>query len=219
MGAAEAYPGPQALGQIREAELLRAAQVLGLREVRFLDYVDGHLDQADPAEAVAKIAGHLRRVKPQVVVTFGPEGSYGHPDHIAISQLTTAACFQAAAAGGEAGAPHSVSKLYFMAESKEMLDVYEDVFGDIIMNVDGVARRPAPWLPWASTTRIDTSAYQDLVWKAVSCHQSQLSAYARLQQLTDLQHEILWGSRSFYRALSLVNGGRKREDDLFEGLG
>src|SRR5262245_48764454 len=78
------YPGPEALGRIREAELQAAANVLKLCEIRFLDYIDGDLDKADPREAVAKIVGHLRRVRPDVVLTFDPNGAYGHPDHIAI---------------------------------------------------------------------------------------------------------------------------------------
>jgi LmbE family N-acetylglucosaminyl deacetylase len=89
-------PGLEALGRIREAELHAAADVLGLHEVNFLNYIDGDLDRAEPEQAVAKIAGHIRRVKPHVVVTFDPFGSYGHPDHIAICQFTTAACVAAA---------------------------------------------------------------------------------------------------------------------------
>src|SRR5438552_16521165 len=50
-------PGLEALGRMREAELFAAADVLGIRRVNFLDYIDGELDQADPTEAVAKIAG------------------------------------------------------------------------------------------------------------------------------------------------------------------
>ena len=73
------------------------------------------------AEAIEKIADHLRRVRPQVVITFGPEGAYGHPDHIAISQLTTAAIVCAAdpsfGFGGAIGEPHRVSKLYYIAWS------------------------------------------------------------------------------------------------------
>ena len=84
MGSESDNPGLEALGRMRETELLAAAEVLGIRHVDFLDYVDGDLDAANPTEAVAKIAGHLRRVKPQVVVTFGQYGGYGHPDHIAI---------------------------------------------------------------------------------------------------------------------------------------
>src|SRR5579863_4413965 len=56
------YPGPAALGRIREQELLQAAKVLSIRSVDFLDYVDGDLDQAHPPEIIAKIVAHLRRV-------------------------------------------------------------------------------------------------------------------------------------------------------------
>lgn len=46
------YPGPEALGKMREAELLNAAKELGIREVNFLDYMDGDLDQANASEAI-----------------------------------------------------------------------------------------------------------------------------------------------------------------------
>src|SRR5579862_7689868 len=110
-----AHPGAHALGQIRERELRAAASVLGVREVSLLDYHDQHLDSADPRGAVAAIAWHLRRVRPDVVVTFGPDGAYGHPDHVAISQFTTAAIVAAAdpALTGDAVefrlTPHAVS--------------------------------------------------------------------------------------------------------------
>lgn len=218
------YPGLETLGQIREAELLAAARALGLREVKFLDYVDGDLDQADPAEAVAKIVGHLRRVRPHVVITFAPEGAYGHPDHIAISQFTTAAVVATSdpnygALNGRAPqATHRVSKLYYMAWPKDKWAAYQSVFGDLVMNVEGVERRAAPWPDWAITTLIDTEAYWPAVWQAVSCHKTQLAAYSRLEYLPEEHHKGLWGSQEYYRALSLANGGRKREIDLFEGL-
>ena len=63
------------LGRVRTTELINAAKVLGLREVNFLDYIDGDLDQADHAEATRKIATHIRRIQPQVVVTFVPDGA------------------------------------------------------------------------------------------------------------------------------------------------
>ena len=65
-GRPEENPGPAALGSIREQELRSAASVLGLKEVQFLDYQDGELDQADPAEAIGKVLDHIRRVRPQV---------------------------------------------------------------------------------------------------------------------------------------------------------
>src|SRR5438105_4335265 len=78
------HPGRDALGSIREAELRAAASVLGVHEVTLLDYRDQHLDEADPHQAVAALVRHLRRIRPDVVLTFGADGAYGHPDHIAI---------------------------------------------------------------------------------------------------------------------------------------
>ena len=61
-GPEEDYPGPELLGRQRAAELRAAAKVLGLSEVVFLDYLDGQLDQANPAEAMSAIcAGSGRR--------------------------------------------------------------------------------------------------------------------------------------------------------------
>jgi LmbE family N-acetylglucosaminyl deacetylase len=99
------HPGRIGLGSIREAELRTAAAMLGVREVSLLDYPDQQLDRADPREAIAGITAHIRRIRPDVVVTFGPDGAYGHPDHIAISQFTTAAIVAAADArfGGHRG--------------------------------------------------------------------------------------------------------------------
>ncbi len=70
----EAYPGLAGLGQIREAELRAATNHLGVRETICLDYIDGDLDQANPAEAIAKIVDEVRRVRAQVVITFAPNG-------------------------------------------------------------------------------------------------------------------------------------------------
>ena len=112
----ELHPGPAALAGIREAELRAAAGVLGVRELILLGYPDQELDRADPHEAVSRIAQAIRRARPHVVLTFGPDGAYGHPDHVAISQLTTAAIVAAADASFTTGeslavAPHAVSKL------------------------------------------------------------------------------------------------------------
>lgn len=218
-----ANPGLSALGTLRAAELQAAARVLGLGRVDFLDYVDGELDQAEPAEVIGKIAACLRAVRPQVVVTFGPEGGYGHPDHIAICQFTTAAVMLAGANGSLpdvhlSDAPHQVSKLYYKVWTAAEGAAYQAVFGDLIMPVDGVARGGAPWPDWAITTRLDTARYWPTVWQAIICHQSQLTNYAALAALPPEHHQALWGSQGFYRALSLVNGGRAVEDDLFAGL-
>ena len=220
-GVESEYPGLEALGKIREAELLAAAGVLGIRRVDFLDYLDGDLDQAHPAEVIAKIVGHVRRVKPDVVVTFGPDGAYGHPDHIAICQFTTAAIVEAANPTSlyyQDLDPHSVSKLYYMAPTQQLGVAYQAVFGDLVMHVDGVERSGIGCPEWMITTRIDTKDYRQNVWEAVLCHQSQLPVYRQLEHASKEYQEELWDTQTYYRAFSLVNGGRRVEDDLFEGL-
>jgi LmbE family N-acetylglucosaminyl deacetylase len=94
--------------------------------VDFLDYMDGELDQADPAEVTAKIVEHIRHIRPHVVVTFGPDGAYGHPDHIAISQTTTSVIVCAADpayATSNGFRPHRVSRLYYMAAPADLISV------------------------------------------------------------------------------------------------
>jgi LmbE family N-acetylglucosaminyl deacetylase len=205
------HPGPAELARIREAELRAAASELGVNNVSCLDYRDGQLDRANPREAIADIAHHLRRHRPDVVITFGPDGAYGHPDHIAISQFTTAAMVAAADA-------HVVSKLYYMAWPASTWAAYEHAIHKLVSSVDGVERQATPWPDWAITTVIDTRKYWPTVWRAVSCHQSQVAAYEGLRNLAPEHHEAVWGSQSFYRALSHVNGGRVQETDLFEGI-
>lgn len=215
------HPGPEALGRIREAELRAAAAELGVSDVSVLDHLDGRLDQADPAETVAEIAVHLRRARPQVVVTFDPFGAYGHPDHVAICQLTTAAVLAAADpsfAAGPGAAAHRVAKLYYMAVTPAKWVAYQHAFKRLVSVVDGVEREATPWPGWSVTTRVDTADVWPAVWRAIQCHRSQVAGYARLAELSAEDHAGLWGTQEFYRALSLVNGGRARESDLFEGL-
>jgi LmbE family N-acetylglucosaminyl deacetylase len=212
---------PVEVGHVREAELRAAAEALGIREVTLLGYPDSCLDHVEPATAIRAVAGHIRRIRPDVVVTFGPEGAYGHPDHIAISQFTTAATICAADCGyylGDASAPHRVAKLYYLAWRSRKWDAYQAAFRKLTSTVDGVERQAIPWPDWAVTTAIDTSAYWPEVWEAVRCHVTQMSIYERLEDLSPQQQSELWGSQEFYRAYSVVNGGRLAETDLFDGV-
>lgn len=114
---------PENLGQVREQELRNACAAVGVTDVAFLDYIDGHLAEAPPAEVTRKIVGHLRRFRPAVVATFDPKGGYGHVDHMAIHRLTLAAIAAAAdpAYAPELGAPHRVRKVYYTAIPRERL--------------------------------------------------------------------------------------------------
>jgi hypothetical protein len=115
-------------------------------------------------------------------------------------------------------APHRVEKLFYLAWRNSKWEAFESAFRKLTSMVDGIQRQAAPWPDWAVTTEIDTSAYWPIVWKAVCCHQTQLSIYERLGDLDEAQQTALWGTQEFYRVYSSVNGGRKLETDLFEGL-
>lgn len=217
---------PVEVGRVREAELHAAAQVLGIREVSILGYPDGAVDQVPAPIAIRAITAHIRRIRPHVIVTFGPDGAYGHPDHIAISQFTTSATVCAADAfypvddGSELDLrpPHRTSKLHFVAWRRNKWEAYQAALRRLTSVVDGIERQATPWPDWAITTELDTSNVWPIVWKAVCCHRTQMAIYNRLEDLPEEQHVALWGSQEFYRVFSSVNGGRKLETDLFEGL-
>lgn len=210
------------VGRVRETELRAAAAVLGICEVSLLNYPDGGVDQVQPDTAIRTIVTYIRRIRPHVILTFGPEGGYGHPDHIAISQFTTAAAICAAdarfAIDGSSQSPHRTAKLYYLAWRQNKWDAYQAAFRRLVSTVDGVERQATAWPDWAVTTEIETSAYWPVVWRAVGCHETQMSIYERLAELSEVQQTALWGSQEFYRAYSSVNGGREMETDLFKGL-
>lgn len=211
-------PSDEEVGRVREGELRRAADVLGVSSVSLLDYRDGQLDRADAGEATGRIVAEIRRVRPQVVVTFDPKGAYGHPDHIAISQLACGAVVAAADAAYGGGEPHRVSKLYYFGLPPRIWALYQAAFKRLVSVVDGVEREVSPWPEWALTTRIDARHHWETAWRAIRCHETQLAVYAGLEQLTAEQHETMWGDQHLYRVFSSVNGGRAVETDLFEGL-
>ena len=216
----EHRPTDAKVGRVREAELRAAACELGVRELTLLGYLDGELDAADPGEVVGRIVAELRRVRPHVVVTFDPFGAYGHPDHVAICQFTTAAVAAAAdPAFHDSGLPpHQVAKLYYLVLTAAAWSAYQAAFKTLVSRVDGEERRAISWPDWAVSARLDTHEQWETVWRAVQRHETQLALYQQLGSLTPAHHQALWGEQSFYRAVSLVNGGRAMETDLFAGI-
>lgn len=69
------------LGPVREKELLKAAEILGIQQVHFLDYMDATLETQDENEAVERIAGLLNELQPELIYTFEENGISHHPDH------------------------------------------------------------------------------------------------------------------------------------------
>lgn len=123
------------LAEMREDELRRAASALGLKAVYFLGYrdsgmpgsLDNHHPQAlvsAPLEQVARqVAGYIREVRPQVVITFDPIGGYRHPDHVAIHRATVEAFHIAGDASQDINnlPPYSPQKLYYSTFSRRFL--------------------------------------------------------------------------------------------------
>ncbi len=83
-------PVPERMA-LREAELRACLSVLGVTEHRWLGYGDGQCAQVHDDEAAATLAEILTEVRPDTVLTFGPDGATGHPDHIAACRWTTKA--------------------------------------------------------------------------------------------------------------------------------
>jgi LmbE family N-acetylglucosaminyl deacetylase len=119
------------IGAVREAELRLACERLGVAQVRCWDYLDGALAEADFHALVGQVVRLIREFQPTVVVSFGPDGGYGHPDHITISAATTAACRLAAvpdsypeqlAAGLTSHQPGRLYHAYFPAHDVLLLD-------------------------------------------------------------------------------------------------
>ena len=81
------------LAAIRERELHAAGKQLGLTESRCLDFPDGELAHLDRQVLVELVSGVLGELGPDVVITFGPDGFSGHPDHVAVGAAVTAACY------------------------------------------------------------------------------------------------------------------------------
>ena len=232
---AERLQGYADLAALRQAELRCAAEHLGLRSVRFLDYRDsgmaGSPDNRHPAalaaapldQVVARVTAVLRAVRPQVVVTFDPFGGYGHPDHIAAHQATVRA-FEAAGRADlfpQAGPPFSPHKLYFHTFPRRALRL-------LIALLRLTGRDPRRW---GSNRDIDLTAIAALdfpihAWidvrtvvavrqRAAACHASQGGAAAG--RIPALLTRLLSGRESFTRAAP-PPGAHRRERDLFDGL-
>jgi len=180
--------GPEEAARVRERELQAACAVLGVREVRFLGYCDGELAQADPAEVTARMAQAMREMRPQVVITFGPDGISGHPDHVAVSRLATAA-FDAVAIQG------FVRRLYYVAPSPATEQGCGVPAGEISERVVG----------------IDIAPYREAKVRAMQCHRSQRQPFPG-QPAKEAERLVC---HEFFR---LARGQSTPEADLFADL-
>lgn len=101
---------PDQMAEIREKELEESLRIIGVKEHHWLDYFDGACDAVPHDEAVAKLKPIFLDVQPDSVLTFGPEGLTGHPDHMAVSEWTADAFSRYAKPG---------ASLYYAVHSTE----------------------------------------------------------------------------------------------------
>lgn len=184
----------QALARIRTREIHEAAAVLSVTDVEVLDHPDGMLPWVDPESLEVDIRRSLARLVPDVVVTFGPDGLYWHPDHIAVCERTTAVI---------AALPAPAPALYFVTIPPGQLRAVADEAG----------RRGAnPWLvhglddPDAfgamadpPSLVLDVRAVAPRKLAALGCHRSQTTGGA-IDALTADDAPRLFGVEHYRRA-------------------
>lgn len=220
---------PENLSQVREQELRSACAAVGVTDVSFLDYIDGHLAEADPDEVVGKIVRHLRRFRPDVVVTFAPNGGYGHVDHVAIHHRTLAGLAAAAdpARYPGAGEPHRVCKVYFGAMPRSrLLKMREEARarGEDFVPGGDQATLPVEEMGTpdeAITTRavLDDAAFA-AKRRAMAAHATQMPADSPWAQASEEQLRQFMGVETYQLVPPpiSVRAFPTPEDDVFAGL-
>jgi N-acetyl-1-D-myo-inositol-2-amino-2-deoxy-alpha-D-glucopyranoside deacetylase len=193
----ELGPSPDAdgaaLGERREAELLAAARVLGIHCVECLGHPDGELEWSTELEN--DVTSHLRRGRPDMVITFGPEGLYWHPDHIAVHRATGAALRSLASEGFTPWLYHVTWPEGRMRELVSAARARGAPSGTWGLDPDSFG---AP--PETITTVVDVRAVLDRKLRAIRCHRSQLGSDHLLSGLPRELAEELLGDEYFVRA-------------------
>lgn len=187
-----AVDGADQLGGYRIGELTSALRELGVDRPRYLAGAGRWRDSgmegsparhrqrfadADMDEAVAELVAVLRDFRPHVVVTYDPNGGYGHPDHIQAHRVTTAAV-AASAGDGHPGEPWQVPKFYWtVMDGESMAEALESLNG--IELPESWVRIPATALPFDLGHRIDAiiDAQDSLPAKvaAMRAHETQVT--------------------------------------------
>ncbi len=223
------------VADLRMSELRCAASHLKLAGVHLLGYRDsgmaGSADNKHPRalamapleEVAAKVTDHIRRLKPQVIITFDPVGGYCHPDHIAIHNATVQA-FHAAGENSRFPGQHPVhqpSKLYYHTFSRRFLRLAVLLLplfgtnprkfgknGDIDL-METVSH------DFPIHARIDFSPVADHKALAAACHASQTTGPT--SGIMRMFFRLAGRRETFMRAFPEAPA-RLRETDLFSGL-
>ena len=158
--------GPEELAAVREKELREAVRITGLDELHLLGYHDQELAKAPPDEIRRVLVGIIRRTRPEVVVTFDPNGFNAHTDHVAISRFTIEAINAAADERWhpESGGPHRVRRLLWTppvapwdAARHPHLD--QQPGADFVIDISATAERKATALRAHRTQHLSIDRY------------------------------------------------------------
>ncbi|MCA9834653.1 MAG: PIG-L family deacetylase [Thermomicrobiales bacterium] len=168
----------------RDLELRRAMKLAKLDELRVLGYRDSGMDgtpenedprcliQADEEEVTAHLVMAIRDLQPKAVIGFGPDGVYGHPDHIRIGKLTDRAIIEAAADTDPGlGEPWQVPAFYHVAAPRERIlasrDNPESPYHNAPLEVLNKMGSPeAEITHWTDTSSVATEKYNVLMQHA-----------------------------------------------------
>jgi LmbE family N-acetylglucosaminyl deacetylase len=209
-GSTEKLPGAEKnLARLRQSELEKCCKVLGARLLPTQIFPDGKLAEIGSERLVRPIEKLIKTRQPDIVLTFGPDGLTGHPDHIAIHQATTRA-FQKAAQPGKALFYASLAA-YHVDRLSNRLD---GSLGDLPLRLTGIETSQI-------SAAIDIRHTSHLKWAALNCHRTQSSNFAGLNQadvllLSHLEHFRLARIAGLHPGLTFAP--RQVQAGLFEVL-
>jgi len=123
----ERWPSGAALAAVRTAEMEAALAVLGVTEHVWLDYPDGACAGVDQEEAARPVTAVMADARPDTVLTFGPDGMTGHPDHQAACRWATAAFDAVAPPGATLG--YATNTPEWLERFREPLDKFNVFMG------------------------------------------------------------------------------------------
>jgi len=184
---------PDEAGRVRQAELKCACCALGIEPPRFLDYRDGTLAQVDEDEAVAQVVRVVQELRPQVLLTWPPDGLSGHPDHVAVSRWAGEACRRAS----DPMALYHIVMPRSLAQTLGMTHLHTVPDEEITLTVD-----------------VGPAWEQKLA--AIRCHRSQMGSSPILDAPEEKQRLFLGGE---YFRLHSSRRGREGQDILGFWLG
>lgn len=200
------------LGAVREAEDRASWEALGLRpEIHLLRHRDGSVAELAPETLVAGYLSILQDARPDVVVTFGPDGVTANADHVAVGAAATAAFHAARAAGAE-----GFERLLHVGIPRSSLDRFDELLrqrgSDPVAETEGSGPRGVP--DETIGVRVDCSSVFDHKVEALRAHRTQ----AELEDVPfELWREML-AEEAFVIAFPERRPGSPVLGDVFEGL-